>query len=407
MNLTSVPQDPIGECHNWRDFLTNVAVFGGSRNASANLSAALNAGVNGIVAAQSNANYQIVVSSTSVLFSDTRLVYNGTSAAVAASHIAAPAVLINAAGIAMGINRASDGLWVSTVFIDAITGNAAFLGNLIAGSIIDASVTVSGTGNSMGLIDSNASIGLTNANLALSTKLNRSAADVLSGAINITTAGGFKAGTITWDGSGNLVSGSGVAITAKGLVGASSGVVTFSIDATTGNATFAGALSGATGTFAGNVTSGGNVDVSGYVHATGAFSVGGYANSISGVTSVAGNNGVYGGATTGSGVIGITSGGGTGVTGGAISSGVGVAATAVGGSAIALSVTGPMIIDNSTLVTNLNAQYWGGFKFIATTTGTGTATLTSNKPGSNQTFSWLPITNTSGTVLGYLPWVAP
>jgi hypothetical protein len=92
---------------------------------------------------------------------------------------------------------------------------------------------------------------------AVGTKLNRSAADILSGAIDIQTAGGFKAGTMVWDSSGNYVSGYGVAMTTKGIVGYSSslGAVSFAINATTGDASFAGNLSAASGTFTGTLVS--------------------------------------------------------------------------------------------------------------------------------------------------------
>jgi len=56
-------------------------------------------------------------------------------------------------------------------------------------------------------------------------------------------AGALKAGDISWDvNTGGSVTGSGVAIYRKGMVGANAGTVTFSIDATTGNATFRGEI---------------------------------------------------------------------------------------------------------------------------------------------------------------------
>jgi hypothetical protein len=56
-------------------------------------------------------------------------------------------------------------------------------------------------------------------------------------------AGALKSGTISWDSNGDNITGSGVAIYRKGIVGAKNGTVTFSINAATGDATFAGTLS--------------------------------------------------------------------------------------------------------------------------------------------------------------------
>ena len=78
--------------------------------------------------------------------------------------------------------------------------------------------------------------------------------------------GAFKAGNPTWDaGTGLITGGSGVLINARGILGAASGVATFTLDATTGNATFAGTLTAASGTL-GSITIGTNawhVDSSG------------------------------------------------------------------------------------------------------------------------------------------------
>lgn len=88
--------------------------------------------------------------------------------------------------------------------------------------------------------------------------LNSTAQTILKGFDFGTTdyAGAVKAGDIAWNTTtGVLTGGSGVAIYRGGIVGANSGVTTFSIDAITGDATFAGTLSGASGTF-GTVTAG-------------------------------------------------------------------------------------------------------------------------------------------------------
>lgn len=74
-------------------------------------------------------------------------------------------------------------------------------------------------------------------------------------------AGGVKAGDITWNTStGAITGGSGIVVYRSGIIGASGGVATFSIDATTGSATFAGTLSAASGTLGAlTITSGGNI----------------------------------------------------------------------------------------------------------------------------------------------------
>lgn len=74
-------------------------------------------------------------------------------------------------------------------------------------------------------------------------------------------AGAFKSGNPTWDdGTGLITGGSGVLINARGILGASAGVATFTLDATTGNATFAGTLSAASGTLGSlTIASGGNI----------------------------------------------------------------------------------------------------------------------------------------------------
>ena len=62
-----------------------------------------------------------------------------------------------------------------------------------------------------------------------------------------------------------VTGGTGIVINDRGIIGAASGVATFTIDSTTGNATFAGTLAAASGTL-GSITIGTNawhVDSSG------------------------------------------------------------------------------------------------------------------------------------------------
>lgn len=255
--------------------------------------------------------------------------------------------------------------------VDLTLGNSSLLGSTSVSTVV-----------------SNAASGAT-AYSSLGSKLNNSASDILSGNVQVQTSGGLRVGTIAWDGSGNLTSGSGIALTAKGIVGASSGVATFSIDGTTGAAVFKGDITGASGTFAGNI------NTSGQLIATGSNSGGGYYGSVVGNTSIASTSGVVGVSTTSYGVVATSSA--TGVAAlAAVHSGSGNAAymsansnsVQVCTSSYALSCVGdistntnisgnlltgsqvtatigtgyaPLIVPNTTnMVTNLNAQYLGG-----------------------------------------------
>ena len=152
---------------------------------------------------------------------------------------------ITSTGILGGYNRQSDGAWQTTFAIESSTGNLTLLGTLRAASIISVDAYLGSTLVSDVVTNS----------AAVTTKLNKSAADILSGTITFTSAGGFKTGTIVVDGSGNAT-GAGVAITSRGIVGRTDAATTFTIDATTGAATFKGDITGASGNFAGNVTAG-------------------------------------------------------------------------------------------------------------------------------------------------------
>jgi hypothetical protein len=68
-------------------------------------------------------------------------------------------------------------------------------------------------------------------------------------------SGGLATGTLNWNTSGVRTSGSGIGITANGIVAFnSSGQSTFVLDGNTGSATFSGTLSAASGSFSGNLT---------------------------------------------------------------------------------------------------------------------------------------------------------
>lgn len=92
----------------------------------------------------------------------------------------------------------------------------------------------------------------------INTKLDTESQTILSdfnfGSTNY--AGAVKAGDITWNTTtGAITGGSGVVVYRGGIIGAATGVATFTLDATTGNATFAGTLSAAAGTL-GSITAG-------------------------------------------------------------------------------------------------------------------------------------------------------
>jgi hypothetical protein len=323
---------------------------------------------------------------------------------------------ITSTGILGGYNRQSDGAWQTTFAIESATGNLTLLGTIRAASVISVDAYLGSTLVSDVVTNS----------AAVTTKLNKSAADILSGTITFTSAGGFKTGTIVVDGSGNAT-GAGVAITSKGIVGRTDAATTFTIDATTGAATFKGDITGASGTFTGTVQSAAsgnrvilNESSSSYikVYDSGGgtifsiLGVGGlYANSsINGASSIAalnvtnasGYNGTAISGTnngTGHGVLGNTNSTGTtrnGVIG--LSAGTGSQAAGVfgsstsggGGSEFGLYCFGRFGISNSTLVTNLNAQYLNGY-----TSGsfmlTGSTASDSNALGGVTASSWARI----------------
>jgi hypothetical protein len=117
---------------------------------------------------------------------------------------------------------------------------------LSGGTIKDGFVEDKSTGTIAGMIDDNGNV-ITD---LINERINTSTKNILSDFDFGTTdyAGAVKAGDIAWDENGENVTGSGVAIYRKGIVGASDGSVKFSIDATTGDAVFAGTLTAASGT---------------------------------------------------------------------------------------------------------------------------------------------------------------
>ena len=392
------------------------------------LQSSLNSGITNILAG-TGSNYRLKVDATNafIAFQHKDAVYNGT--ATTGSGIR-PAVGISSAGIAMGYNDAA-GTWQNAVSLSA-TGDLTVKGTITAGSIIVGSVTIGAGGTTLTAVEGNASTALSTANTAntnassaltqVTNKLNKNASDILSGDISFSAAGGFKTGTISIDSSGNAT-GAGVAFTSKGIVGRTSGATTFTIDATTGAATFKGDITGASGTFTGTVQSassgnrvilnessssyirvydgsGGTIfsllGVSGlYANSTinGASAVGaltvtnasGYSGSVITATNYGSGHGIMADAqstgTTRNGVL-------------AFSAGTGSGAAAVyavsNGSSFGMYCSGRFGISDSTVVTNLNANYLQGYT-ASSFMLTGSTASDSNALGGYSASSWARI----------------
>jgi len=104
--------------------------------------------------------------------------------------------------------------------------------------------------------------------------LSKSSADTLSAVLstNATTVAGLRAGDLVWNSSGVRTSGKGVALTQSGIVGHNGTKATFNISATTGDASFGGALDAASGTFAGALSAATGTFSGALSAATGTFS---------------------------------------------------------------------------------------------------------------------------------------
>ena len=115
-------------------------------------------------------------------------------------------------------------------------------------STISVAISSSGTLTASGGPTASGSVSLTGLG-----GISKSSADTLSAVLSAdaTTVAGLRAGDLVWNASGVRTSGKGVALTQNGIVGHNGVNATFVINATTGEATFGGALSAASGTFAG------------------------------------------------------------------------------------------------------------------------------------------------------------
>jgi len=238
-------------------------------------------------------------------------------------------------------------------------------------------------------------------------RLEVSGSSVLKGVIVPTDSGALKTGSITWNSTtGALTGGTGIAMTEWGLIGAASGVATFTIESSTGDAWFAGELSAATGTFAGDLITSGDVVASGANQDTTTIWLGAAYHIDYSVYGEAASN-ASAGTRVRAGLLGrstaTTSQYNVGVIGDGPSATKGIGVAASGGlygiytysaSGNALYCNGTMAITSSTLVTNLNAEKWNGIT-TAGSTGNGSSAVTmpgSTKPGNDTTPTWLSIT---------------
>lgn len=346
----------------------------------ANVQTALTAGVTNILAGVGT-DFRLNVDTTSALITlqHKDAVFLGTAAAGSNK----PGLGISSSGIGIGYNRASDGVWVTSITLDS-SGNAAFAGTISAGSVITSSVTVGGV--ALSTISSNASSGK-----SISDALLVSGTSTLKGVLVPTDAGAIKTGTITWNATtGALTGGTGIAVTEWGIIGASAGTATFTLEAATGAATFKG-----------DITGGSNIDITGKGEFKGSSAVSGLTAAVFANMTTGATHGVVGAAgSSGMGVYGIANGASrTAVYGeGQTSTAVGVRARNLS-TGTALEVVGKMTINNDTLVTNLNAQKWNGFTTGTVTTGSATATVSlTNKPGANSTNSWWVVSDGTTTL---------
>lgn len=299
-----------------------------------------------------------------------------------------PGLGISSSGIGIGYNRASDGTWITSITLDA-SGNAAFLGTVTAGSIISNTVTVSGV--TLGTILSMATDGFDINDLLLN-----GGTAILEGVLVPTNTGAIKTGTITWNSTtGALTGGTGIAITEWGIIGAASGSVTFTLQASTGAATFKG-----------DITGGSNINISGNAIFQGNSTLGGADACVHVNQSLAATNGIMAYCDSGTGTAALKGIATTTNTTGVIGQSNVVGAVALRGvnsfsGGIGLAVTGAMTISSNTLVSNLNADMVDGIHASAlcqiVPCNTGTCTVSGNGFNLNVTGSLAATVRTRGT----------
>lgn len=349
------------------------------------LNSTLQSGVDGILAGMTG-DYRLTVTGTSIIASHADINLSGLGSGYSGD--IRTGVAITGTGIAMGFNRKSDGAWVNAISIGA-TGDVAILGTLSAGSVITSSVTVDGV--ALSTVSSNAATGsnhaaaIGNPHSTLLTEIAGDLDDLADGSTyfrtTATQVAGATRGYNALDSNYDYIRGlstqrivvseanptNGVVIDSSGLRGYSGGVLKFLID-TTGTAVFSGSITGASGTFSGDL------NTAGVCKATGSTTSAVGDACIVGETATAFRIGVAGvsSGSLGMGVRGSASGiGGSGVV--ASKSGSGGFALVVdhqaGGTAISIvngSITGDAYFDDGVFINSSDSNLVLG---LATNTG--------------------------------------
>lgn len=402
-----------------QDMIDDIATFAGG---SFNLQPALDAGVTNIVSGV-GANYRMTVDTANafVAFHHKDAVYQGT--AVSGSGVR-PAIGLSAAGLAMGYNRAIDGAWVNSVAIDA-SGNAIFAGTIAANSIITNSATVNGV--QIGTIQSNASAAASHIsatgnvhNVSLS-QVSGDLDDIADGSAYFKTTSDEKVGAgraaNALDSSSDYIRAlrsTKIIVSAPnpstGWVGDASGIRLYQSGTLKVNIPVSGDPS-----FSGNITGGGDIDITGLAKFNGVTSQGGNNYAVVANNSLSNNRGILGLAPAGSlgiGVLGNLSGsssGGVAVQGAVTNAGgIGVKGTATGsgGAAGVFEASGSATeaIRATGDVDVAGLLRCNSFRLDQTpNTGISTANFTStNKPGVSTTSNtWISI-NCNGSIR-YIP----
>lgn len=235
----------------------------------------------------------------------------------------------------------------------------------------------------------------------LSNVLLKNAANILTGTIVPQDSGALKVGGITWNSTtGALTGGTGIAITEWGLIGANAGVPKFTIESGTGNATFAGTLNAATGTFQGNITGGANIDITGSGRFNGNTSQDGETNAIVANSSKIQRVGVRSydwSSTSGTAIKGeSTSSGGIGVSGTATgSTGIGVHGVAIGSGRKGVQAQGFSGADALTISGNM-VQTSGTSQLLTVSVSSGGLSVSGNITQSSGTSQLRSLTINSG-----------
>lgn len=400
----------------------DIATFAGG---SFNLQPALDAGVTNIVSGV-GANYRMTVDTANafVAFHHKDAKYQGT--AVSGTGVR-PAIGLSAAGLAMGYNRSSDGVWVNSVAIDA-SGNAIFAGTIAADSIITNSATINGV--QVGTIQSNSSAAAIHMaatgnvhNVALA-QISGDLDDLADGATyfktNATEKTGAGRAANALDSSSNYIrtlKSTRIAVSdtnpTTGWIGDSAGIRLYQGGTLKVNIPVTGAPS-----FSGDITGGGNIDITGIGRFRGSVTAGGATFAVVANDNAQAKGGVYGVTASGSfpGLLGVTAtGAGTGAAGVRGSTSI---ANTYGGQFVCASATGTALRAENFFGEALNVQ--GSSQFTGAInvdgqvqcdnfrlnqtgqTGTASATLPANKPGTSSTCTWIPIAINGGAVR-YIP----